>query len=139
VAQEKAGGGQALPWVDMKAFARRAVAMAKAELISAQSENDLVFFDRGLVDAAVALQFAGGEPYCRTIGKMRHYSKTVFFAPPWPEIFTQDKERQHDFQSATEEASHLEAALADMDYDIHHLPLASVKDRADFVLDTLGL
>ncbi|MGJ8615870.1 MAG: AAA family ATPase [Sulfitobacter sp.] len=137
VAEEQAGTGKALPWVDMNAFARQALAMAKADLVEAQSEPDLVFFDRGLVDAAVALQFAGGEPYRRTIGNSLHYARTVFFAPPWPEIFSQDEERQHDFSSAVEEASRIEAALLDMGYDIRFLPLAPPKERADFVLAAL--
>lgn len=134
VAEETTGTGRALPWVDLKAFATRAVAMAQSDLAPADKMDGLVFFDRGLVDAAVALQFTGGEAYLKTLGETLHYSRTVFLAPPWPEIFAQDKDRQHDFKSASEEFYRLEAALLNLGYDICTLPKLSVTDRANFVL-----
>ncbi|WP_390914853.1 AAA family ATPase [Pseudosulfitobacter sp. SM2401] len=137
VAQELSGSGQALPWVDMGAFARRAVLMAQRDLRSAVTTDGPVFFDRGLIDAAVALNFATTQPYRKTLGQKRHYSKQVFFAPPWPEIFAPDTERRHDFTSAVAETSRLETAFLDLGYDICPLPKWSVKERADFILDRL--
>jgi predicted ATPase len=138
VAAETAGAGKKLPWVDIKAFAYSALDMARSDLTSADSLSGFVFFDRGLVDAAVGLQFAGGEPYHKTLGVKLHYSRTVFLAPPWPEIFTQDEARRHGFKSALAEFHRLEAALPDLGYDICTLPKTSIEDRADFVLDKLG-
>ncbi|MEP4194195.1 MAG: AAA family ATPase [Aliishimia sp.] len=132
VAQELAGTGRALPWVDMAAFADRAVAMARTDLLMAKG---VVFFDRGLIDAAVALQFAKGTPYKKTLGAARHYSSKVFFAPPWEGIFAQDSERKHDFKSAVEEAGRLEGALTDLGYDICKLPKLPITERAEFVLN----
>jgi len=113
--------------------------MARSDLASADSLRGLVFFDRGLVDAAVALQFAGGAPYLRTLGDTLQYSKTVFLAPPWPKIFTQDEARKHDFKSATEEYHRIEAALIHLGYDVCALPNASVEDRVDFALNQLRI
>src|SRR5690606_37797479 len=56
VRQELESGGDALPWIDMAAFARRAVEMAQDDHLAAASESGWTFFDRGLVDAAAALQ-----------------------------------------------------------------------------------
>lgn len=137
VAAQLAGTGEELPWVDMKAFANRALTMARSDLVTAESLNGFVFFDRGMVDAAVALQFAGAAPYGKTLGNNLHYSRTVFLAPPWPEIFTRDEERRHGFKAACEEFYRLEAALVDLGYDICILPKTSVEDRADFVLNSL--
>lgn len=139
VADEMRGTGQALPWVDLTAFALKAIALARSDLVSAQEAQGNVFFDRGLVDAAVALEFASGEPYTETLGDVLHYSKTVFLAPPWPEIFLQDEERRHDLKTATEEFLQIESALVDLGYDIFQLPKVSATDRADFVLDTLRI
>jgi len=139
VAEELAGTGKALPWVSMYEFALRAVAMAQSDLLSAESERDFVFFDRGLVDAAVALQFAGGEPYLTTLDGIQHYIRPVFLAPPWSEIFSQDEDRQHDFKSAMEESSRLENALVELGYDVRTLPKVSLKERADLVLSELGI
>lgn len=137
VAEEKAGSGAALPWVDMASFARRAVAMARSDLSSAGQIAGPVFFDRGLVDAAVALQHISGVSYRETLGKKRHYSKDVFLARPWPEIYTQDDDRRHDLKAAVEECERLEAALVDLGYSICPLPKASTKTRADFVISHL--
>ena len=59
VEQELRQGGHALPWVDLAAFARRAIALAAADRAIPDDRGGRVFFDRGLVDAAVALQHAG--------------------------------------------------------------------------------
>ena len=137
VAEERGGAGTALPWVDLAAFARRAVAMAKSDLASAVKTPGTVFFDRGLVDAAVALQFAAGIPYAETMGSVRPYDDTVFLAPPWPELFETDEDRRHDMSAAVDEFERLQAALQDMGYDIHLLPKVSVEARADLVIETI--
>lgn len=138
LASEIAGSGKNLPWVDMKAFAHSALNMARSDLKSAKGLSGTVFFDRGVVDAAVALQAAGGAPFSETLGTKLHYSRTVFLAPPWPEIFLEDEERRHDFKSAFEEYHRVEAALDELGYYAYVLPRASVEDRVAFVLDKLA-
>lgn len=139
VQEENARNGAALPWVDMKAFAHRAIEIAYTDLASAKKQVGFVFFDRGLVDAAVALEFAGGESVRKTLGDRLHYSQTVFLAPPWPEIFAQDEERRHGIQSATDEFYRLETALLDLGYDVCLLPKCSVNERVNFVSKNLGI
>lgn len=134
VEEEIAGAGKVLPWIDMKAFANRAIEMARADLASVENAGGVVFFDRGLVDAAVALHFADGEAYRKTLGDKLHYWPTVFLAPPWPEIYIQDKERRHGFDNASEEFYRLEAALSDLGNYVCILPKVSVKDRVEFIL-----
>ena len=85
VAEELAGDGAALPWIDPAAFARRAIALALADHAAAPSEG-WVFFDRGLIDAAVALEHLTGEPAVETLCRLHRYHRRVFVAPPWPEI-----------------------------------------------------
>ena len=137
VAEENAASGLALPWVDMAAFARRAVAMSRSDLVSAQKMSGIVFFDRGLLDAAVALQSACGIPYQETLGPLRPYSATAFVAPPWPEIFASDQDRRHDLKAAIEEFERLHSALLEMHYDVQMLPKISVQERVDFVLENI--
>lgn len=55
VEAEQRGDGSALPWHDLEAFARRALAMAMQDRAAVASASGWVFFDRGLVDAAAAL------------------------------------------------------------------------------------
>lgn len=137
VAQEQAGSGAALPWVDMAAFARRAVAMSRADLARARAIPGTVFFDRGLIDAAVALEQATGVPIRETLGPAPAYDDPVFLAPPWPEIFATDAQRRHDLAAATGEYQRLAAALHDLGRRVCLLPQMPVQHRVEFVLETL--
>ncbi|MEP1698566.1 MAG: AAA family ATPase [Paracoccaceae bacterium] len=134
VADETAMGGEALPWLDMKAFALRAVEMAKSDLEAAQQAGSLVFFDRGLIDAAVALEHSGGKLVTETLGQTRPYAERVFVFPPWKELFAGDADRRHGFDTAVQEYHRINRALSDLGYTIQELPKISVHERVDLVL-----
>lgn len=138
VAEERAAGGTALPWMNPLAFTSRAVAMAKADLQTAKALPGPVFFDRGLVDAAAALAHAGGPPLTETLPLGRVYASTVFLAPPWPEIYRHDADRQHHFQEAEAEFHRLEEVFAELSYKIILLPKVAVPERVAFVIETLA-
>jgi predicted ATPase len=105
VKEELRGGGSALPWVNATAFALRAVALALAdrERAGALELDGWVFFDRGLIDAAAALQHLTGEPILATLGDSHRYHRRVFLAPPWPEIYVTDHERRRGLDKALAE------------------------------------
>jgi predicted ATPase len=132
VAEELAGDGAALPWIDPGAFARRAIAMALADRASAHADG-WVFFDRGLVDAAVALEHLTGEPAVETLGRLHRYNQRVFLAPPWPEIHVVDEARRHGLDEAIAEYDRLAAAYPALGYRTSVLPKVSVAARADLV------
>lgn len=138
VADELAGEGKALPWVDMKAFALRAVAVARSDLLAAQDSDGLVFFDRGLIDAAVALAHSGGPAIEETLGHTERYETRVFVVPPWREIFTGDAERRHGFDAAVQEHHRIVQALDALGYMRIALPRVSVEERAEIVLRECG-
>lgn len=139
VQEESRTGGRALPWVDMAAFLRRAIAMALEDHAGARSDNGRwVFFDRGLIDAAAALEEMTGEPLLAALGQRHRYHPRVFLAPPWPEIYAQDPERRHDMHAALAEYSRLTSAYPLLGYEVTLLPKVGVSERADFVLDTLA-
>lgn len=137
VAEELAGDGAALPWIDPAAFARRAIALALADHAAAPSEG-WVFFDRGLIDAAVALEHLTGERAVETLCRLHRYHRRVFVAPPWPEIHVIDHERRHGLDEAVAEYERLQVAYPALGYDVLVLPKTSVADRADVVLETLN-
>lgn len=66
-------------------------------------EAGRVFFDRGLVDAAVALEHAAGSSVRNLLAAYDRYHQSVFLMPPWPEIYVTDDQRQHDLTDAIEE------------------------------------
>ncbi|MEP3196730.1 MAG: AAA family ATPase [Lentilitoribacter sp.] len=138
VCEEKASSGKALPWVDLNAFSKRALAMANDDLIKANKTKDLVFFDRGIIDAALAIQYSGGPAYLKILGEKKHYAPEVFLAPPWPEIYKNDDDRKHGFDEAVDEYERIRSALLELGYNIHMLPKVSVNERVNYVLKTLG-
>lgn len=138
VKQELAGIGAALPWVDVAAFARRAMAMALADRVSARRLSGWIFFDRGLIDAAAALQHATGEAALDSVGQLHRYHRRVFFAPPWPEIHATDAERRHELEAAIVEYDRLLTVYPSLGYEVFILPKISVPERADFILRTLS-
>lgn len=137
VQQELLGDGSALPWVNPVAFARRAVALALADRAVHACTSGWVFFDRGLVDAAAALERVAGEPALATLGQTHRYHNRIFLAPPWPEIYLTDAERRHDLEEAIVEYNHLLHAYLSLGYEVFVLPKVGAPQRAEFVLRTL--
>ena len=137
VKEELQGDGAALPWIDPAKFARRAITMALADIEVATAHDGWVFFDRGLIDAALALERVAGEAAATTIGGHRFHHR-AFLTPPWPEIYVTDAERPHAFAAAVAEYEHLLSTFPKLGYEAVVLPKIDVAARADFVLRTLG-
>jgi predicted ATPase len=137
VQTELRNGGSALPWSDPAAFARLAMRMAENDRKWVAGEVDWVFFDRGLIDAAVALQHIAGHSAKDLLAPYDRYYKTVFLTPPWPEIFVTDAERQHDFTEAIAEYERLRNGFEILGYRAIILPKVDVRQRADLVLSHL--
>jgi predicted ATPase len=138
VRKELASGGDALPWIDAVAFLRRICAMAQADYEAARALPGPVFFDRGLIDAAVAFEHLTGETVLTDLAARYRYSSPVFLAPPWPELFVSDAARRHDFASAVAECDRLAAAYPALGYEVILLPKVSVAERLTFVLERVG-
>ena len=138
VEEELMGGGSALPWVDGAAFARRAIELALADRAVAIGLTGWVFFDRGLIDAASALQHLTGEPALATLKEAHRYHSRVFIAPPWPEIYVNDPERRHGFDDAVAEYLRLVEVYPSLGYEVVGLPKAGSAERADFILRALN-
>lgn len=139
VRDQRRTGGRALPWVDALAFAQCAVATALADREAAKSASGWVFFDRGIIDAASALQHLTGQPILRQLNALHPYHHLVFMAPPWPEIYVPDAERRHGLHAGIEEYERLSAELPTLGYRVLLLPKAPVAARADFVLNALAM
>jgi predicted ATPase len=137
VVEEMNNGGSALPWVDMAAFARRAIAMALADHSSVSASGGWIFFDRSLIDAAVALHHLTRKPVLEEFGQIQRYHRRVFLAPPWPELYMVDRERRHNPAVAVAEYYRLFKAYPSLGYEVLILPRVGVVERADFVLRTL--
>lgn len=137
VEEEQRGAGLALPWVDLAAFARRALDLASEDRRRMANNGGRVFFDRGLVDAAVAFQHATGYAAADTLARYDRYHRRVFLTPPWPEIYVNDGERQHGLAVAIAEYDRLLVAYRELGYETVVLPRVGVGERADFIVAQL--
>lgn len=96
-----------------------------------------MFFDRGLVDAASALEALTGDPVLRSLCMTHRYHRRMFMAPPWPEIYVADADRKHGFDAAVAEYDRLTEAFPAFGYEVVLLPRMATEQRADFVLTSL--
>lgn len=137
VREEQAAGGHALPWVDLAAFAERALAKALADHAAADPARRWSFFDRSWIDAAAALDALDGGDRCDRLGPAHRYHPRVFLVPPWPEIHVADAERRHGLDEAIAEYERLCAVYPRLGYEVVVIPKASVEARVGFVLERL--
>ncbi len=66
------------------------------------------------------------------------YHHRVFLAPPWPEIFTHDRERTQDFDEAVRTHDAMVEAYTRHGYQLISLPRTDLDSRAAFILQRLS-
>lgn len=138
VQEERETGGTSLPWVDISAFLWRALDMAKADLARMAHGPHPVFYDRGLLDAAVGLKNLCDVPFAETLGVRFPYSKRIILAPPWRDIYRATEDRQHSFEEATREYDRIRRAAGDLGCDILELPRVDLQTRVGIVESAFG-
>lgn len=138
IANELSSSGDALPWVNLSLFAERAVEMSLRDRDTAKETSGLVFFDRGLIDAAAAMEHSTGQPILSAHATKR-YNQRVFMTPPWLEIYVNDADRRHSLQEAISEYERLVVAFTSLDYVVDVLPKVSVTERADIIVERLNV
>ncbi|KTD54211.1 MULTISPECIES: AAA family ATPase [Legionella] len=101
-------------------------------------KHELVFFDRGLPDL-----IAYSKCFNLDIGselKASHahrYNPTVFFTPAWEKIYINDAERRLTFDAAQVFENDLRQAYAELGYQLIDIPLLSVSERVNFILNII--
>lgn len=81
VKEEQMSSGLALPWVELSAFAQLAIEVALRDFEQAKTLPGLVFFDRGLIDAAAALKFAKARQALASVTDGRYTPPRLHRAP----------------------------------------------------------
>lgn len=131
IAAERETGGTGLPWQDSQRFAQLVFWMGMGD--HGAANHDPTFFDRSTLDQA-AWFLREGQP---VPDALPDYFKTVFVAPPWPDIYETDADRRHSFEDAIIEYDDLMRRLPDWGYLCRVLPKTSVAERAAWVLSEL--
>jgi predicted ATPase len=136
IQEQVASGGTALPWSDPRAFAERMFEWELRSYAEARKQDGVVFFDRGVPDVVGYLRLLKlAVPAHMDAAIRTHlYDASVFVAPPWPDIFTQDAERKQTLDEAQRTYDALVATYAGYGYALIELPRVSVAERVAFVL-----
>ena len=132
-------GGSALPWADRALFAELMLSWEMRSYDLALKQQCPVFFDRGLPDVIGYLTLCGlpVPEHMHRAALMIRYNRTVFLAPPWEAIFSQDAERKQDFDEALRTFKAMEETYRGLGYEIALLPKSTVQERVNFIRKTL--
>jgi predicted ATPase len=129
-------GGRALPRTDPALFAEMMLAWEMRSYHIAEEKTGRIFFDRGVPDVAGYLRLMKlpvPESVERAAALFR-YHRRVFIAPPWKEIFQQDRERKQDFDEAIRTYESMAVTYTGYGYQLVEIPRAPVEERARFVV-----
>jgi predicted ATPase len=66
--------------------------------------------------------------------ELYRYNRRVFIAPPWPEIFEQDRERKQTPEEAARTHDAMVATYFELGYDLAEIPRVPVDERVRFVV-----
>jgi len=131
--------GTAFPWANPLQFVELSVSRSINQMVLAARVDQWSFFDRGIVDAVSFLEHLNLSipKHLENAVQRLRYSRVVFLAPPWPEIFGMDAERRHSFEEAVANYESLVRTYERLGYTPVLLPKVDVAKRADFVIDHL--
>lgn len=104
------------------------------------STAQVLFYDRGMPDVTAYMDFAEVEydlMFSKTCSEFRY--DEVFVLPPWKEIYKQDNERYESFEQAERIYEFLKRGYENYGYHVHEVPIGTIRDRAEFILDTLKI
>lgn len=101
-------------------------------------KEEVVFLDRGIPDVLAYIKFLGDDyPDDFDLAGYNHKYSKILVLPPWEEIYTSDSERYENFEQAKEIFIHLKETYMSYGYELIEVPIGSVADRVQFVLNTI--
>ena len=138
LAEQRSFGGTGVPDSDPALFVELMLSRAVFERRRPRPANRPVFFDRGVPDLiAYALLYGLDDSSPRNAAHKYRYNPTVFFAPPWKDIYSTDDERKMTYGQAADFGERMRDAYGGLGYTLVELPRESPEIRARFVLDRI--
>lgn len=125
-------GERVLPWIDDAAFIAEVLARSVRDHDAASLLKAPVFFDRAVPEA----RLHGVEmtpQYIEALERCR-YNSRVFVTRPWAEIFVNDSERMHDYDTTLLLYEQSIAAYVEAGYELCYIPKGTVRERVEFML-----
>lgn len=136
IREQAESGGNATHTGDAESFGLLMLERGIADYRRMRNEGEPVFFDRGIAELTGYWRLIGKPLPPKVADAAARYRTNglVFLAPPWREIYRQDKERQQDWDEAVRTFELVRAAYADAGYRTVEIPKDTVARRVSFVL-----
>jgi len=140
LAEQRSIQGNGVPEKDPRLF----VELMFSRMLNTYGQSEAlpgqIFFDRGIPDIlGYAALFGFDFPPGENAAHLYRYNPRVFVAPAWEEIYCTDEERKLPFSLACKFGNDLRMIYERFGYTLIDLPCVSVEERADFILDCLGV
>lgn len=130
-------GGDALPWKNVELFKEKMLLHSTETYQQALNEGrGITIFDRGILDV-ISYSHLTKTPISHELHHAANsllYNKITFVAPPWEEIYCNDKERKQTFEEAIVVYHMIVKVYSEYGCNMIELPKTDVESRADFVL-----
>lgn len=103
-------------------------------------KSPFLFYDRGMPDVTAYMDFVASD-YPKEFSETCHNHRydIIFVLPPWESIYKQDNERYESFEQAEKIFSYLKNSYQGYNYTVCEVPVGTIKDRLDFILDKLNI
>ena len=109
------------------------------QFLQAESKTDnLVFFDRGIIDIIAYLDFSDTThdiDFSEVLNEKKY--QKVFICPPWKEIHTTDNERYESFEQAKDIHKNLLESYKKEGYDPIEIPFDTPENRVNFIINSI--
>ncbi len=100
--------------------------------------QSILFYDRGVADVTAYMDFLNVHypPHFSEECNQNRYD-VVFVLPPWEKIYITDNERYESFKQAEIIYEHLKKGYEKYGYSLIEVPVGSVEERTDYILNKL--
>lgn len=139
IQDEMRTGGDAVPWLNMQGYTSLMLQRSVKDYLTHAAATGTTFFDRGILDTITHGRVSRIRlPESAFLEAQRYrYNRVVFMAPPWPEIYSTDTERQQTLEDAISVYRVNTEVYEEYGYTIVEIPRGPVAGRVDFILNAV--
>ncbi|WP_438973265.1 AAA family ATPase [Polaribacter sp.] len=120
-------------------FSQKLLEGRENQFLEAEKTNSkIVFFDRGIPDVKAYLDYFKTEYPPIYSEKCKEFTyDLIFHFKPWKKIHVIDNERYESFDEAIKIDGFITQAYTSLGYQIIEVPFGDVKQRVDFIINSL--
>lgn len=129
------------PRPDPSSFGNAVLKMDVQAFERTKKHSGPVFYERGVFDS-LYLHYQSGTVTSTELEQYKvnyPYASTVFFFPPWEEIYVQDAERDHSFEHAVKVGKITKDWYQELDCVVVEVPQLSPEQRVNFILAEINI